>query len=39
MQDCYSKVGHVEILNEYLSNLKVLNNNLYNLHFNVLLLI
>lgn len=36
MQDCYSKVGHVEILNEYLSNLKVLNNNLYNLHFNVI---
>lgn len=25
-----------EILNEYLSNLKVLNNNLYNLHFNVI---
>ena len=24
-----------EILNEYLANLKVLNNNLYNLHFNV----
>lgn len=26
----------VDILNEYLSNLKVLNNNLYNLHFNVI---
>ncbi len=35
MQNNYSKVGHVEILNEYLSNLKVLNNNLYNLHFNI----
>ncbi|MDD2181587.1 MAG: DNA starvation/stationary phase protection protein [Bacilli bacterium] len=36
MQDCYNKVGQIEILNEYLSNLKVLNNNLYNLHFNVI---
>lgn len=25
----------IEILNEYICNLKVLNNNLYNLHFNV----
>ena len=25
----------IEILNEYMCNLKVLNNNLYNLHFNV----
>ena len=36
MEDSYSKIGHIEILNEYLSNLKVLNNNLYNLHFNVI---
>ncbi len=25
----------MEILNEYMSNLKVLNNNLYNMHFNI----
>ncbi|MDD2518352.1 MAG: DNA starvation/stationary phase protection protein [Bacilli bacterium] len=36
MQNTYNKIGHVEILNEYLANLKVLNNNLYNLHFNVI---
>ena len=26
---------NIDILNEYLANLKVLNNNLYNMHFNV----
>lgn len=26
---------NIDILNEYMSNLKVLNNNLYNMHFNV----
>lgn len=36
MQNNYNKIGHIAILNEYLSNLKVLNNNLYNLHFNVI---
>lgn len=36
MQNNYNKIGHIEVLNEYLANLKVLNNNLYNLHFNVI---
>jgi len=27
--------SNVDILNEYMANLKVLNNNLYNLHFNI----
>ncbi len=36
MQNCYNKIEQTELLNEYLSNLKVLNNNLYNLHFNVI---
>lgn len=31
-----NKIGHIAILNEYLANLKVLNNNLYNFHFNVI---
>lgn len=35
MHKQYNKVDQVGILNEYLANLKVLNNNLYNLHFNV----
>lgn len=26
----------IDILNEYMSNLKVLNNNLYNMHFNII---
>lgn len=38
MQNCYNynKIEQTRILNEYLANLKVLNNNLYNLHFNVI---
>ena len=27
---------NIDILNEYMSNLKVLNNNLYNMHFNII---
>ena len=30
-----SENNKVDILNEYMSNLKVFNNNLYNLHFNI----
>ena len=26
---------NINILNEYMANLKVLNNNLYNMHFNI----
>ncbi len=36
MQNCHNKLEQTRILNEYLANLKVLNNNLYNLHFNVI---
>ena len=35
MKNCFNNVDLSDILNEYLANLKVLNNNLYNLHFNV----
>jgi starvation-inducible DNA-binding protein len=35
MKNCFNNADMSDILNEYLSNLKVLNNNLYNLHFNV----
>ncbi len=34
MQNNYNN-NSVDVLNQYLSNLKVLNNNLYNLHFNL----
>lgn len=27
--------NHIDILNEYMTNLKVFNNNLYNMHFNI----
>ncbi len=30
-----NKNSNIDILNEYMANLKVLNNNLYNLHFNI----
>lgn len=30
-----NKNSNIDILNEYMVNLKVLNNNLYNLHFNI----
>lgn len=29
------KENEIQILNEYMANLKVLNNNLYNMHFNI----
>lgn len=29
------KENEIQILNEYMTNLKVLNNNLYNMHFNI----
>ncbi|NLL44544.1 MAG: DNA starvation/stationary phase protection protein [Mollicutes bacterium] len=35
MKNCYNNIDLSDILNEYLANLKVLINNLYNLHFNV----
>ena len=28
--------SNIDILNEYMANLKVLNNNLYNMHFNII---
>lgn len=36
MNENYNTLKLCEVLNEYLANLKVLNNNLYNMHFNVI---